>query len=258
MNSPTRYRLTVIILACLAVTTTAFCKPKKKGKGGKGKTEQTEVVPPTPASNETASSSPTTSAPAPPLPQISGILTTTSGKMFEAVAIKRIDPDGLLILHKDGVAKVLFTDVSEELRTKYGYDAQKASAFQATQKEAQAAEAARQAKERATEAEKQAEENRKKDQIKNAVRITGRVFQVVKDGIIVKRHDYTSTPAKGRAPDLFGGDDLVFITGHKRKDTKVDGDPIDVDASRDGMFSYTTTIGAEKRLAKYQVNNKAR
>jgi len=189
---------------------------------------------------------------------LNGNLTTLNGKTFEAVTIKRVDPDGLIILHKEGVAKVLFTDLAEELRIKYGYDAQKAAAFQAAQKEAQAAEAARQAKERAAESEKLADENNKAEQMKTAVRITGTVFQVVTEGIIVKRYGYGPGPAKGRAPGLVGGDDLVFITGHKRQDTKVDGDPIDVDANRDGMFSYTTTTGAGKRLAKYKVINKAR
>jgi len=265
MSNPARYLLTVIILACLAAPTTAFCKKKKKGKGGKATTEQTEVVPPKPASNETAPSSPT-----PPLPQISGTLTTTSGKTFEAVAIKRVDPDGLSILHKDGVAKVLFTDLSEELRAKFGYDAQKAQAFQGAQASAQSELAKKEAEEEAAAAVK-------KEREKNAVRIEGRIIQVVPDGMIIDMEWHGSSPVVSssqsigggggiapvkskspkaqttRAPRLIGGAAIVFVAGHKRQAEKVDKDGVDVDAYPDGVFSYTDTLGATRRLKKYQV-----
>ncbi|MCF7786386.1 MAG: hypothetical protein K9N47_09700 [Prosthecobacter sp.] len=168
MKSPLSSLLVVVILTCLAAPTTAFCKKKKKGKGAKNTTEQTEVIPPKPASNEAALPSPPTTVTTSPPPQISGNLTTISGKTYEAIALKRVDPDGLLILHKGGVAKVLFTDLPGEMRTDYGYDAQKATAFQAEQNAAREAEATaraeeaeRQAKEQATAAEKQADEKKK-------------------------------------------------------------------------------------------------
>ena len=91
------------------------------------------------------------------------------------------------------------------------------------------------------------------EQRKNAVRIAGKVFQVVKEGMIVKIALLQPEWEKGRAHLLLGGEDFVFVAGHPRQDTKVDGDYIDVDAVRDGMFSYTNTIGGGKRLAKYQV-----
>lgn len=275
MNNPTRYLLTAIILACLAAPTTAFCKKKKKGKGGKATMEQTEVVPPKPASNETASPSP-----APPLPQISGTLTTTSGKTFEAVAVKRVDPDGLSILHKDGVAKVLFTDLPEELRAKFGYDAQKAQAFQAAQTVEMENAARQQAAQARRKAEEDAAEAAKKEREKSAVRIEGTIIQVVPDGMIIDTEWHESPPVVSssqsigggggiapapvkskssskaqttRSPRLIGGAAIVFVAGHKRQAEKVDKDRIDVDAYPDGVFSYTDTLGATRRLKKYQV-----
>ena len=170
-----KMKITLIVITCLAVATPAFCK--KKGKGGKNQPEPEAVVPSKPSDSSDAK--PATDTPPPattpqgnapdssavnPPPPLTGELTTLSGKKYETVALKRIDPDGLSIVHKDGAAKVMFIDLSEELRIKYGYDVQKAAAFQAAQKTAQTAQAERQAKEQAAEAEKQAEEKRKAKQ----------------------------------------------------------------------------------------------
>jgi hypothetical protein len=235
MNRPARYLLTAIILACLAAPTTAFCKKKKKGKGTKETTEQAQVVP----------SSPPTAAPTSAPPQISGNLTTTSGKTFEAVTVKRVDPDGLLILHKDGAAKVLFTELSDELQAKYGYDEAKAKAFQAGQ-------AASKLEAVAAEAEKKAVEQRNQEQAKQALKIQGKVIQVVKEGIIL-RVDPWEGRTKGRPPLLMGGADYIFVVGHSRQGAKVDGDTVDVDAYPSGVFSYANTLGAARRLKQYQV-----
>lgn len=235
MNHPARYLLTAIILACLAAPTTAFCKKKKKGKGAKATTEQTEVVPP----------SPPTAAPTSAPPQTSGNLTTTSGKTFEAVTVKRVDPDGLLILHKEGAAKVLFTELPEDLRVKYGYDEAKSKAFQTGQ-------AASRQGAMAAEAERKAGEQRKQELEKQAVKIQGKVIQVVKEGIIL-RVDPWEGRTKGRPPLLMGGADYIFVVGHSRLSGKVDGDTIDVDAYPSGVFSYANTLGAARRLKQYQV-----
>jgi len=175
-----------------------------------------------------------------------------------AVALKRVDPDGLLIIHRDGVAKVLIADLPENVRARY-YDAKTVAAFQA----AQAAQAGRQAKERAAAAERQAKEQaaaeqkqgdeKKKEQAKEAVKIQGKVIQVVKEGIILERDAWEGV-TDGRPRPLLGGSDApIFLRGHSRQDAKVDGDLIDVDAFPDGIFSYTNTLGAAHRLRQYQV-----
>ena len=64
-------------------------------------------------------------------------ITTLSGKKYTGVTITRVDPSGLSISHDDGLAKISFTDLPEELRTKYGYDPAKAAA--AMKQEAEAA-----------------------------------------------------------------------------------------------------------------------
>jgi hypothetical protein len=49
-------------------------------------------------------------------------LVTLDGKVYQSVTIRKVDPDGLSILHEAGTAKVPFEKLPEELREQYGYD----------------------------------------------------------------------------------------------------------------------------------------
>ena len=60
-------------------------------------------------------------------------LTTTEGKTYSDVKVTKVEPDGLSITHQTGTAKVPFIKLSEELRKKHGYDAEKAEAYQKEQ-----------------------------------------------------------------------------------------------------------------------------
>lgn len=57
-------------------------------------------------------------------------ITTLTGKTYRKCEIIRVHPDGVSFRHADGAAKVLFTDLSKEWRTRLGYDADKATAYQ--------------------------------------------------------------------------------------------------------------------------------
>lgn len=57
-------------------------------------------------------------------------ITTLAGKTYRQCQIVRVHPDGVSFRHADGAAKVLFTDLSKEWRTRLGYDADKAAAYQ--------------------------------------------------------------------------------------------------------------------------------
>lgn len=77
-------------------------------------------------------------------------ITTTAGQVYSNAKISRADPLGVNITHKSGVTRVLFSEMSEADRKKYGYDPQKEEAFLlqerqlAVQKEARKVEIARQ------------------------------------------------------------------------------------------------------------------
>lgn len=76
-------------------------------------------------------------------------LTTTTGKVYRDVVIKDVDATGLKITHAEGIAKVTFDVLSEELRTKYGFDPAKAAEAQAAAEIADAKRAAANEKKRA-------------------------------------------------------------------------------------------------------------
>jgi len=54
-------------------------------------------------------------------------LVTVDGKTYDAVTIRKVEPDGLSILHAAGTAKVPFEKLSADLQTKYGYNKEAAA-----------------------------------------------------------------------------------------------------------------------------------
>jgi hypothetical protein len=59
-----------------------------------------------------------------------GTVTTLRGKTYENVVISSVEPDGIRVTHKDGAAKLPFTNLSSELRAQFAYDSTKAEDFQ--------------------------------------------------------------------------------------------------------------------------------
>jgi hypothetical protein len=55
--------------------------------------------------------------------QVTPTLTTNFGKTYENYRVLQKDPDGVYIKHANGMAKILFADLSEKDRTALGYDA---------------------------------------------------------------------------------------------------------------------------------------
>jgi len=86
-------------------------------------------------------------------------LVTLDGKLYQGVTIRKVEPDGLSILHAAGTAKVPFEKLSTELREKYGYDETAAAAHRKQLAETQRKQAA---------AEKAAADKRKKEAAKAA------------------------------------------------------------------------------------------
>jgi hypothetical protein len=66
-------------------------------------------------------------------------IVTTKGEKFKDAKITRAEPDGLVVTHSSGVAKIPFTDLSPDLQKKYHYDAKEAQRFAAETGEKQRA-----------------------------------------------------------------------------------------------------------------------
>ena len=57
-------------------------------------------------------------------------ISTLTGKTYRQCKIVKVHPDGVSFTHANGAAKVLFTDLSQEWRTRLGYDAVAAASYQ--------------------------------------------------------------------------------------------------------------------------------
>lgn len=66
---------------------------------------------------------------------------TLYGKTYQQCRILKREPDGVSFSHSQGMAKVLYADLAEPLRTTLGYDPYKAAAFEKEQNEARKAAA---------------------------------------------------------------------------------------------------------------------
>jgi hypothetical protein len=48
-------------------------------------------------------------------------LKTISGKEYKRVKVSRVEPDGIVITHKTGVTKLLFSELPTEVQKQFGY-----------------------------------------------------------------------------------------------------------------------------------------
>jgi hypothetical protein len=61
---------------------------------------------------------------------------TNFGKVYTNCRVIKTDPDGVYILHQNGAAKLLFSDLPEDARTTLGYNPEKASQYEKDRAEA--------------------------------------------------------------------------------------------------------------------------
>ncbi|MCW1886385.1 hypothetical protein OKA04_16730 [Luteolibacter flavescens] len=118
-------------------------------------------------------------------------LVTLNGKLYQDVTIRKVEPDGLSILHAAGTAKVPFEQLSSELQEKYGYTKEAAAEHkekmeEARLRQAEAEQVAREKREKATadHTKKQANEELTKNLQKAAVMVQMHAFQDSRIGLI--------------------------------------------------------------------------
>ena len=69
-------------------------------------------------------------------------ITTRSGVTYLRCKVTRVDPNGINVFHSKGIAKIPFTDLPDQYQEKYGYDPERAAAYQEAVQEKRAAAAA--------------------------------------------------------------------------------------------------------------------
>ena len=100
------------------------------------------------------------------LPASAETITTLRGQKFYGCTVKQVHPDGISFTHRNGAAKILFTDLPASVRQQYGYSATKAAAYskQITDARKEAEKARQEAAVRAAEEAEKAELEALKEQ----------------------------------------------------------------------------------------------
>lgn len=58
---------------------------------------------------------------------------TVNGKEYNDATVTRVDPDGVVVKTKSGIAKVYFTELPKDVQEHFHYDSEKAAAYSAEQ-----------------------------------------------------------------------------------------------------------------------------
>jgi len=62
---------------------------------------------------------------------------TITGKEYKNAKVSRVEPDGIVLIYKSGVAKVYFADLPKEVQRRFGYDPEKIAVLQKQAEESQ-------------------------------------------------------------------------------------------------------------------------
>ena len=94
---------------------------------------------------------------------------TTAGKEYKNATVSRVEPDGIVLKTKSGVAKVYFAELPKEVQQRFNYDPEKAVGYSANQNAA--LEQARKQQEQATQSPTQLSEDDKIKAIMNSTQL---------------------------------------------------------------------------------------
>lgn len=195
-------------------------------------------------------------------------ITTLKGKTYTGITVQNIEPDGIMIKHSAGLGKLYFSELSPELRDKYGYNPEKYRQHQKNQQE----------KAEITRSLKEAEAK--------SIQVEARLSQVFSEGALayIKTYQtrtytetYTESHAGSATHSTLNGGTRTMRSGSQGAVVKsrVRTDTIEGDEQDDpvfiigipsnysdggiwrgqlcllGTYTYTTVLGAEKTVAKY-------
>ena len=157
---------------------------------------------------------------------------TTDGTVYKNATMTGHDAVGINIVYDDGVARIRFSQLSDEMQKKYGYDPAKAEE-QARQEQYAAALRSDQVKLAELEAKKKAADwTAHQALLDSAKPIYMEVMQICADGLLLNS----------------GPDSVCLLRGFPGQSKLVDHDVIKCMAAPDGVFKYTNTLGAEQSV----------
>jgi len=192
-------------------------------------------------------------------------ISTLDGRKFSTELISSVEPDGLKITTSDGIEKIPFANLSEEIQRKYGYEPAKAAQFK------RALTAAAVQRVSSQEADKRGRKvNDLMEQAK--MKMTAKINQITDSGALVMASvEYEATEEQ----QVDGGSVLVkSVAIHREKVVRqaafaepvfvygvprdlVDGDSWSGNVWPAGVFRYPTVGGSEKTVRAFATDKLA-
>lgn len=166
-------------------------------------------------------------------------ITTLKGEKFTSVTITRVEPDGIVVRKSDGIVKIPFSDLSPELRAKYGYDPEKAAKFAAADAEAQRRLAQEQAAQQQAAAQRNETATSTEPLNQREYTLWGTIIQILPQGVIVdpSYRGYHSSP--------------FLVKGMPGQDKLAEGDNFHASIVDAGVITLNDTSGAKRTLHAY-------
>ena len=115
-------------------------------------------------------------------------ITTTRGITYERCKIRRVEPDGISVMHSKGIAKIPLYELPEEYQEKYGYDPKQASNYSRNMAEARRRAAARRHKQQ-QEVAASAESKRKVKELLKSLKKTAKENTQARKALAAKRRE---------------------------------------------------------------------
>ena len=202
-------------------------------------------------------------------------IATLDGRVYSNCAITRVEPDGITFSFTDGVAKIVFPDLSDAYRKKYDYNPTNAAKYIRMVQQRAAAALANQpepTRPYPESGEYEADNKAALDEIRStAIDVYGIVQQITNDGAVIKEA-ITPTPYQeevveegykpaernrrfttklGLAPVTPDGEPIFIFGGGIGF---APGDDWDATVYPAGSFTYTTLDGIEKTAKCYALS----
>lgn len=191
---------------------------------------------------------------------------TTDGQILKDATITGRDALGVIISHSDGIARVAYDKLPEELRKQYNIDPKQAQAQAAVERaaakqRAQAAQALEQQKAAAAKAtaaeatqnsaivfEKPRRGTIGKPGI-HILRVSGQVLQIMPDGVLLGEWQSHTLERDGNRYGSNVMSEPLFVAGAPAN--LVDGEKFSGVVYPAGRYTYTSVIGAGKTIHRY-------
>jgi hypothetical protein len=165
---------------------------------------------------------------------------TINGKEYKNVTVSRVEPDGIVLRTKSGIAKVYFIELPKEVQERFHYDPQKV-------------------REQGKAKGSKADESKESAQVTQGEELQVKVMQVLPDGILAYgsvAHGQAFTgrqsggqPRSGSYNTVYGEEKAIFLQGFR--DGVAEGEVFQVQAHADGTYTYQDASGASRTLEKW-------